>query len=205
MLKIIKEDIEIVILVIVLIIGALFLGYKSYQHHQWWNSLSPKEQQQITLTNERNYSYDYLDGIITDIDDIYYWSGTPCYKTEAEIYCAGIDETFDYKERICQERLNYMNNKETKIRNRKHKITVIVALIMAVSCSWAAMQSMYYAIWMIAIDVTGNAYDIPSFGSMPQFLIGASMILFATAAFLLKNIIELIHTTKRSAIEGDKN
>lgn len=90
-LKIIKEDI---LLVIVLIIGALFLGYKFY----WWNSLSSEEQQQITLTNERNYSYDYLDGVITDIDNSYYWGGTPLCKTEAEIYCTEIDETFNYEE-----------------------------------------------------------------------------------------------------------
>ena len=96
-----------------------------------------------------------------------------------------------------------MNKKLTN--KQKNKITVIVALIMAVTCSWAAIQSMYYAIWMIAIDVTGNAYDIPLFGSMPKFLIGASMILFATAVILLKNIMEIIHTTKRSTTEGDKN
>jgi len=96
-----------------------------------------------------------------------------------------------------------MSKKLTK--KQKNIITVIVALIMAVSCSYAAIQSMYYAIWMIAMDVTGYAYDIPSFGSMPKFLIGGSMILFATAVFLFKNIIELIHTTKRSMIEGEKN
>lgn len=96
-----------------------------------------------------------------------------------------------------------MSKKLTK--KQKNIITVIVALIMAVSCSWATIQSMYYAIEMIAMDVVGSAYDIPSFGSMPKFLIGASIILFVTAVFLFKNIIKLIHTTKRSAIEGDKN
>lgn len=96
-----------------------------------------------------------------------------------------------------------MSKKLTK--KQKSIITVIVALIMAVSCSYAAIQSMYYAICMISMDVTGNAYDISSFGSMPKFLLGASVICFATAIFLIKNIIELIHTTKRSMIEGEKN
>ncbi len=93
------------------------------------------------------------------------------------------------------------NNIEAKTRNRKNKIIVIVALFIAVS-SWAAIQNIYYAIYMIAMDVTDNAYE---FGSMPKFFIGASMMLFATAIFLTKSIIELIHTTKRSTIEGDKN
>lgn len=97
MMKLIKEYIDIVILVIALIIGALFLGYKFYQRYQWWESLSPEEQQRITLTNERNYSYDYVDGVIIDTDDMYYWAGTPHYKTEAEIYCAEMNETFDYE------------------------------------------------------------------------------------------------------------
>ena len=96
-----------------------------------------------------------------------------------------------------------MSKKLTK--KQKNIITIIVALIMAISCSYAAIQSIYYAIYMIAMDVTGNAYDISSFGSMPKCLIGASIILFATAIFLIKNIIELIHTTKRSVIEGEKN
>lgn len=99
-MKLIKEYIDIVILVVALIIGALFLGYKFYQRHQWWENLSPEEQRQITLTNERNYSYDYLDGVITDIDDIYYWAGSPHYKTEAEIHCAEMDETFNYEEDV---------------------------------------------------------------------------------------------------------
>lgn len=104
-----------------------------------------------------------------------------------------------------------MDKKLTK--KQKNIISVIVALIMAASCSYAAIQSMYYAIYMIAMDVRNKyilatklgAYDIPSFGSMPKFFIGASVICFATAIFLIKNIIELIHTTKRSVIEGDKN
>ena len=99
-MKLIKEYADIVILVVVLIIGVTFLGYKFYQQHQWWDSLSPEEQQRITLTNERNYSYDYVDGVITDIDDIYYWAGSPHYKTEAEIHCAEMDETFDYEEDV---------------------------------------------------------------------------------------------------------
>lgn len=99
-MKLIKENIDITILVVALIIGTIFLGYKFYQRHQWWNSLSPEEQQEITLTNERNYSYDYLDGIITDIDDMYYWAGVPRYKTEAEIYCAEADEIVDYNEEV---------------------------------------------------------------------------------------------------------
>ena len=60
--------------------------------------MSPEEQQQITLTNERNYSYDYLDGVITDIDDIHFFAANHHYKTVAEIYCAEIDETFTYRE-----------------------------------------------------------------------------------------------------------
>lgn len=98
MRKIIKEYKVVVILAVVLMVGILFLGYELYQCHQWWKTLSPEEQQQITLTGERNYSYDYLDGVITDIDDIYYWAGSSRHKTVAEIYCAEMNETFTYED-----------------------------------------------------------------------------------------------------------
>ncbi len=89
----------IFLIAVILILTTILFSIACIESNKWWNSLTPEEQKEFALRNERNYEYDYVDGIVNRTTDTYYYGGVRYYRTEAEIYCLEMDDTIIYNDR----------------------------------------------------------------------------------------------------------